>query len=334
MLFTLDIARAYPDIRHVRAPEAQTAAVRLPLELGRVEEEYRPAQASAKSAFIFYIQTVHGSPATARRIRKITNYLQKNYGTEVVLAEGAADKLHPEFLKFFSQPQTNRKALNVLTEEGILTGADLALLNPKIRGDGIENAGAYRRAYKLFKQVLGRLGDSRNFVEKQKSELDREASRTFSAALRETVGEWERFQSIQRDFQGTVRFLDQASRKEIDLDFKNPFSQFEWPQMTRLVLIQELAQRKDAAKFSEEKKKLLQSLSSSGLTGGSDSRFRGNGRFLKRLETGKPMPRRYFERFLEAGAAKGLELRRYPQVVYAAASAVLQDELDARVLYD
>jgi len=305
----------------------------IPTHLGTVEEIHYPE--SKNAPFIIHVQTVHGHYETAVKIKDIIHYLKAEYGTNLLFAEGASEDLHPEFLKFLSDPEQNLKVIDALAQRGELTGVDLALLDPSIQALGIENPDLYREAYQAFKKVISNLNQSEAYLEKERLEIDKKASKAFSRELRDLVSEWLKFNSGRRDLMATIKFLRKEAKDSLDLDFENPFSQFDWPQLTRIVLLHELEKRLDEKKFKEERRRLTEWLKSKGLPPELfPLSLKGEGQGEGGMTTRHESPRQTAEKFLEDNLSKGFQFRDYPQITYRTAHKVLESELDAKPLFE
>ena len=323
-----DLARADPELRFINTPahsESPIPVLKLPEALGRIDKVYRPHDTKPGAPFVVYLQTVHAHPEAAQHIRKIADYLQSRYGVKLVLAEGASAQLHPEFLSFFKDARQNRRALHVLTQQGILTGADLALRNPEIHGFGIEAPEAYRAAYRQYQKVTAHRAESLAWVEQKKANLDLKASKEFSSEMRDMLQAWLHYQHNLRDFRATVNYLQRAAFMKISIDFENPLAQFEWPQLSRVAVLIELEKRRDDAVFKAEYAKLKAWLSLKKL----------DGHWLDLLaqassspEKRKTITRAGAETFLKQVWPQGFSMRDYPQTAYAVAALVLEKELD------
>ncbi len=236
---------------------------------------------------------------------------------------------------------------------------------------GIESAVFYRSAFKDFKKVIANLAESEAVIAERKRKLNAQASKIFSHEFRELVNLWQKHEANQRDFNAVVKFLKEESKNELDLDFDNLFSQFEWPQMTRLALLTELEKRSEPAQFEKEKGKLIawfagkkihtdfiQNLDnsqreerdppSSSLrapqSGAKQSRGLGTGSAISGIASGTSYhrndkevggsknPRIVYEKFLKETYPQGFQFKDYPQIMYRVASQVLQAELEPQTL--
>lgn len=206
------------------------------------------------SPIIFHVQSAHAQPQAAFEIEKTIHALQKKHGTRLVLVEGASGALHPELLDFFPDAKKNREFLEVLTQKGELTGADLAILGPKLRGVGVESVELYNQAFDAFKQADALLKEGSRWIEARKSKLDVKSSRVFSPEFRKLFETWQKYQDDHRDLSALGTFLAQEAKKTLSINFNDPFNQFEWPQTVRFVFLQELEKRMKGRGTKKEKR--------------------------------------------------------------------------------
>jgi 6-phosphogluconolactonase/glucosamine-6-phosphate isomerase/deaminase len=238
--------------------------------------------------------------------------------------EGASDALHPEFLRFFPDAGLNREVAETLARKGELTGADLALLDLKIRAVGIEEPLLYRAAYSKFKEVVRSRRESGLYLEEEKLKLDREASVILSPELRKLLSAWWKFRSGQQELASTLNVLQEAAKKGLGLDFEDLLSQREWPGLVRLVLIQGLARRLNPEELERERKSLTAWLRTVKLSGRLP---------WKVLKKKMPWTRQSWEEFLKEAVPLGFRFEAYPQMTSLAASQIFQEELNARGLF-
>lgn len=300
-------------------------SIELPFDLGSVEE-IRTPDSGAKAPYVVLIQTMHGHYETAVKIKGLVEHLHSDHAVNLLFAEGASGPLHPEYLRFTENPEKNDALLDELVRKGEMTGADLALSQGQVEGIGIESAPNYRNSYEAFKYVLGRHERNEKTLEAARMDLDRRASRVMTPELRAILSRWLKFGSGKLELLATVDFLRAQAPSVLGIDFETAFAQFDWPQVTRLVLLAELAKRQKQELWKAEKTALVEKIEMLGL----DKSFPD---FLETRETAG-LPRRRVEQFIALAAPAGLRLTDYPQAVYKAASKVLESEIDSRQLYE
>jgi len=295
-----------------KVPVSKTELL-LPNELGRVEETHLSSEGSP---VVFHIEAAHGDVGIQKRIKEILRHLHKTQGVRLVFAEGAAEKLKPEFLRFFPDTSLNDQMAELLLEKGLYTGMDLFLLDPAskgIAGVGIEKSRLYRAAYQAFTQVLQDSPTVETFLREKEMQLDREAQTVLSKNLMEIVKKHQKFEDHPFPFLAYSNFLLKAANQFLQMDFKSPFLQLDWPGLVRLALVQQFEKELNREKLAEEKKKI-------------DSTFG----VLNVAEA--ESPRSFFERFLHKVLPRGFRFSDYPHFSRWVGLQVLQSELDARTL--
>ncbi|MCB9800463.1 MAG: NUDIX domain-containing protein [Candidatus Omnitrophica bacterium] len=304
--------------------------LKLPADLGTLERIFIPKTADqSRQPFIFHIQAIHSDYETATKIREIIQCLQEQYGVKTIFAEGAGEALRPEFLEFSKQPESNAKIIEALAKKGELTGVDLALASskPALKVLGIEDIYLYRKAFRLFRKVAENLERSTQEVDAQKLAIDKKASAYLNPELKKLIRNWFRFQRHQQDLMTSLIYLRSKAREDLNLDFENPYSQFEWPQLTRLVVLQEAEKRFEEGKLEEQIKLLKVWLEQHKLSTGFIDWLKSEGGISSDL------PRTVIEAFLRQSIPQGFQFRDYPQIIYKAVQRVLESELDARLLF-
>ncbi len=347
MIFS-DLAGANPALMSSSQIESKPRLeISIPPELGTVKDTWfadKPDQ-----PFIFHLQTLHANYEGALKTSEIIRYLESKYKARLIFAEGASERLHPEFLQFFPDPKMNAQMLDQLAQKGELTGVDLSLAPTVIASEakqsaseaiGIESADLYRSAFKDFKKVISSLPETDAAIGEKKRQLDVKASKVFSREFRELVNTWQKYEANHRDFNAIVRFFKEEAKKELDLDFENPFSQFEWPAVTRLVLLSELEKRVKALEYEKEKAKLKAWLAAKKIRTGFmerlDEKGTGSGFLPSATTAALPVPfspRKAYEKFFKETYAQGFQFKDYPQITYRVATQVLQSELEADSLF-
>jgi|GEM_PF-3892301 len=285
----------------------------LPPELGRVEDTHISAEGSP---VVFHIEAAHGDAGIQKKIKEILRYLHETQRVQLVFAEGAAEKLEPELLRFFPDRSLNDQMAELLLEKGLYTGMDLFLLDPAskdIEAVGIEKSRLYRAAYQAFSKVLQDSPAVETFLREKQMRLDRQAQTVLSKNLMELVRKHQKFEDHQFSFIAYSNFLLDAAKQFLKIDFKTPFLQLDWPQLVRLALVQQFEKELNREKLAEEKKKM-------------DSTFG-----VLNVAEGES-PRSFFERYLHKVLPRGFRFSDYPHFSRRVGQQILQSELDARTL--
>ena len=99
----------------------------IPGSLGRIETKYLPEQNSASMDFpaIVHIQDAHSSYEAQKKIQELLRYLQRHYGFELILAEGAEGRLEPDLLRPFTEERLNNELADRLAKHFQRPAADL-----------------------------------------------------------------------------------------------------------------------------------------------------------------------------------------------------------------
>lgn len=103
------------------------ASLKIPAELGRIEEVQIPQKVSSRIP-ILYIQDAHAVYDAQKSIQGIIDHFQKLYGLSFVAVEGAAGSLDPVLFRTFPLETTKQKVFEALIKKGELSGADAAAI--------------------------------------------------------------------------------------------------------------------------------------------------------------------------------------------------------------
>ncbi len=314
--------------------------VQIPEELAAIEEVYA-APPKVNPKLLIHIQTAHGSYEAQVQIRKLLRYLHEKYGFKLLFVEGAAQNLDSEYLKFFPDDKRNLELADYLARRGELTGVEYFLMDgPKdLEAVGIENAELYRENYKAFKRVYKAASDVDQLLGAFEQKMEMFASRVFSQDMRKILSEWRKFEGGQRDFLPYVERLAEEAKRVIGLDLESLFSQVEWPQVTRLLVLQKMEKDLKTELAQKEKLRVIEFLKSKDVAPEIIEAIEklGQKRIVmsrtgeNRLEN---LPRYLFERLVEEAAPKGFRFQDYPAFSFWAGYMILQSELDSRGLFD
>lgn len=326
-------------------PNTETPAflqIEIPDELARIEEMYEaPPQVDPK--LILHVQNAHGNYEAQVKIRKLLRYLYETYGFSLFFVEGAVEKLKPEYLRFFPESERNVELADMMAREGILTGAEFFMVDApaEVQAVGIENPRLYRENYETFQQVFQGQAEADYFLEQLDQRLSSLAAREFSSDLKRLLSEWKKFETGRRDFLPYVKRLVEDAAKILDYDFDSLFAQVEWPQITRLLVLQSMEsdldiaagrkERDDVARFLKAKnlsRELIQAVESLEEKRIRMSRLEPED---KRLEN---LPRFLIERLMDEAGPHGFRFQRYPAFSLYAGYLILRSEVDSKLLFD
>jgi len=330
------------EILSQKAETPGSLQIEVPNDLASIEEAYEaPARLDPK--LILHIQNAHGNYEAQSQIKKLLKYLQQTYGFNLLFLEGAVEKLDPNYLNFFPEPENNLKLAEHLAKKGELTGAELYLVDApsEVEAIGIEQAELYRANFEAFKKVHASKTEVNRFLEGLKAQLETFASGFFNPETRKLVSEWQKFEAGHREFLPFVRALADEARSVLDLDLDNMFSQVEWPQITRLLVLQSMEselQREQALKEKTLLLAFLKKISASekliqGIEKLEDKRI-GMNRMSPEGADQENLPRYLLERLVEEAGPKGFYFHEYPAFSLYAGYLILQSELESKVLFE
>ncbi len=265
----------------VEVPPFPTKVLEIPAELGQVTE--RIAGDPSAPAFI-HIQSAHGNYQAEKNIEKLLGYIEQNSSVKLMLLEGAADKLQPELFRMFPKhPDFNRKVTDKLMQEGYLTGPENYVINRygvqsteygekpvdagsartpySVQAFGIEDLDAYKKDREAFIQVVKNEKTAEKFLGSLRSTIDKRFSSKLNKDLLNLVRQEEAFGSGTVSFEGWLKVLAEASKKNLTLDLSDAYHQDQYPFLLRYFRLQAIGSKVDRDKALKEKELFLKELS-------------------------------------------------------------------------
>ncbi len=193
--------------------------VEVPSDLASIEDIYE-APSKPDPRLVLHIQNLHGNYEAQTQIKKLLEYLNKTYGFKLLFAEGAVEKLNPEYLRLFPDKERNLALADLLAKRGELTGIEYYLMDgpPDVEAVGIEKADLYRSNYEAFKKVYAEKPETDLFLSQFDQRLDKMASSILPAETRRLLSEWKKFEAGHREFLPYVKKLSQDSKQILGLD--------------------------------------------------------------------------------------------------------------------
>jgi hypothetical protein len=335
----------------------------IPTELASLDGIWEAPPAS-DSKVVLHIQNAHANYGAQKKIKELLEYLNKTYAIKTIFVEGAAEDLNPDFLKLFPDKARNLELADLLAQQGELTGAELFLLendqglgtpdlsveqakalsdsrgtsdeSRAVRGYGIEDAGLYRNNYEALKKVFGSEVLVNRYLSGYESRLQALASKIFTNDLRRVLSDWQKFEKGHREFMPYIRSLAADAKHVLKLDLESLFAQVEWPQITRLLVLQGMEKDLDTAKALEEKDKLLGFLKAKGVSPGiiaEVENFKEQRMSVRQGQGDEMPPRDVLEALVKEAGPKGFSFRDYPAFSLYAGYLILKNELDAKGLF-
>ncbi len=314
----------------------------IPADLATVDELYE-APGKADSRFILHIQDAHANYEAQIRIKQLLAYLNKRYAIKTVFVEGAAVKLDADYIRLFPDPKSNLKLADALARKGELSGSELYLLEAgkDFEALGIEDAPLYKENYAALKKIFGASDDVDRFFSGFDRKLEQASSRIFTPGMRELIADWRNFEKGRREFLPFVNGLVKKAKTVLHEDLGSLFAQVGWPQITRLLAIQNMEKDLNKTRALAERDalvKFLRGRRASNVLVDSVARFKegniGVGGTMSGKEPKEILPRHILERLAAEAGSKGFRFSDYPNFSLYAGYVVLKGELDAKALFE
>lgn len=250
---------------------------------------------TGEDRFVIHIQDAHANPEAQQNIARILSYLTQKYPDLAIGVEGAAGPLHPEYLNFFSEyPEANQAVVEDLRQKGELNGAELFLLEKRQDGGwrtedgasafppsalripssvfGVEDPALYRDNLKTYRELLFKRDEIQMLLNPVRAELEKESSLKLNAELREFLKERSRRKEGKYDATGSasdpnlqayVRYLEKQALKALAIDLKDPIEQLRFPNLLRIVKIEETQKGFDLEKARGQWEEVMEMLKTS-----------------------------------------------------------------------
>lgn len=345
----------------VKAETPRILNIDIPTELATVDEWYQ-APSKSKPKLIVHIQDAHANYEAQTKIRDVIKYLNTNYGFKTILVEGAASELDPNILKLFPDQERNVKLADELAKIGEVTGAEMFLIenSDAAKGVGIEKPELYRRNFDALQKVYSEDGFVSSFFEAYEKKLGQISSRSFGPRMIQALAEWRKFESGHRDFLPFVSALAEISKKVLEVDLGVLYSQIEWPQLTRLLVLQRVEKELEARRAEldsrdaglgtqgsikeralVEKQQIVELLRTAKASTGlieAIERFDEKTANLNRIGSSEvrqaSAPRALMEALVEEGGTIGFDIREYPAFAKFAGYLILRGEIVPADLFE
>lgn len=217
---------------------------------------------SGSGKTIFHIQTAHGQYQADKQIESLLHYLEKNYGVETLLMEGASNPLNPEIINFFPEDRKSTlEAVDAFVRHSVISGPEVFLLNSgKARGFGIEEEKTYDQNLQDFAGVIKARNESGQFLSNLDMGIERLAAVHLSSDLRSFLKQVERKETSNVPFDAYLQQLQIAAQKNAQVDLSDASWQLLWPMLVRVFTIEKLEKKIDAASFEKQKKEFISAI--------------------------------------------------------------------------
>ncbi len=327
----------------IKVPDL-TQMIEIPETIGSIHERYVPNQkvdgySQHSSPVIIHIQDAHGSYQAQTHIKEILEHLTKTYDIDLVFLEGGVGKVDPNLLRFFKDDQKNLDLADVFVKEGLVGGAEVFLLQEdskkagKVDAYGVEEIEFYRKNLEAYREVYSKRQPLDQFLKKTKTIILTKKSHVFNKALSDFFKEWMFYQDTSNEMLAHLKTLEKFSKQELKIDLSDARQQLDWPELVRIVKLEELEAELKGIDLTEEKTKLLQWAEKTKLDKNSLGALK---EILDKREQNLQKdvkPRAAMEHFYEAAAPKGFSFKDYPNLSKYFGTEILKSELNSSDLF-
>ncbi len=330
--------------------------IEIPESLGTIKERFAPdfRDGSHEPIAIIHIQDAHANYEAQVNTKKILEHLKQEYGMDLVFLEGGIEKFDPKQVQFLKDPERAKKTADLLTQDGVISGAELFLLEERLgeqkRGQvrfgnsvpvpfsaayGVEDPNLYRENLDTFQAVIEKKTLSGPFLRHVQAQILTESSRRFNKKLQEFFKLWVFYENTQSEWIRHLGFLHAYAREMLNLDLTDPANQWEWPQLLRFFKLQGLEDKINLEKARQDIRKLNHWLARHGVS----MRLIQGVLRLDPLQKEKNQsrwkeetPRHFLEGLYREMSPKGFSFKHYPYFSQLAGVTILQNELEAAEL--
>ncbi|MBU9889096.1 MAG: hypothetical protein KTQ49_04425, partial [Candidatus Omnitrophica bacterium] len=243
----------------------------IPLEYGQVTDT---VAGDPKAPALIHIQSAHANYSAEKNIEHLLGYIEKNSSVNLMLLEGAADKLHPETFRLFPEhPDFNQKVTDKLVREGYLTGPENYLINSGLEqkrsqgksraamaGYGVEDLESYKKDREAFIKVIEQEKTAEKYLASLRASIDKRFSTQVSKDLLALIRQEESYGSGTVSLEGWLKVLGEAAPKHLKTDLNDAFYQDRYPYLVRYYRLKSIGSKIDREKALAEKEAFLKDL--------------------------------------------------------------------------
>jgi len=186
----------------------------LPEDLGQIKDAWQ----SSSGRTIVHIQDAHCNYEAQHKIAEIIEYLNKNYGINVVDLEGGAGSYDLSVFTGISDKPEREKASDHFVKEGMVSGAEYAAINnpEKLSLWGVEDADLYLDNLYIYRDSLQYSSRVKSSLGSITYILDNLKAKIYSKELLELDRKYSAYKAEETDLKEYITYLiDTAGTKGI-----------------------------------------------------------------------------------------------------------------------
>lgn|GEM_PF-3741943 len=166
----------------IPGPEGVPSVITIPEALGQIEVQHF---AGPGKPFVFFVQDAHSVLDAQHNIRRLIEYLEREYGVRAVGIEGGEGKLDPLVFRAFPDTFAKEKVMEDYLGKGELTGAGAAAIFSPVNSAyyGIEDWQLYGENYRAYLSSVSERAGILSALDEIKNSLDEKQARIFSPEL-------------------------------------------------------------------------------------------------------------------------------------------------------
>ncbi|MFA6601227.1 MAG: hypothetical protein WCU74_09505, partial [Candidatus Omnitrophota bacterium] len=190
--------------------------LKLPEDLGSVEEMFLPEGSANADKAILLIQSAHANIDAETNTRLLVDYFSEKYQLSLVLLEGGAGDLDSLLFRSFPDKELKGKILEEYLAAGDLTGGEISsILNDRfnVTYAGIETPKLYEQNKKAFLDATGRGDDLRRVLDRIEDSVRNLAAAKLSEDARAFVEKKKAFEQDNLQLLDYLKFLEGFDRE-------------------------------------------------------------------------------------------------------------------------
>jgi len=337
------LASAEPtELKGISSASPSFVPMGIPAELASIEEVFIPRSGQDTASPLIHIQSVHSHPETQRKIYSLLKFLDQKYGIQSLFIEGAGENLDPAYFQFFDDNRLNVRVAEKLIDKGELTGAELFLVesDKKIPAYGLEDPSLYQQNLTSFQSVMMSRDLTGRFTQELHANLDRLETHLLRPEARRLLRSSESFDAGHLELLSYLYELERNAKTILGLDLRHFESQVEWPQLIRILRLQEIESKLEPEKIQSDREQLIGFLKKAGVEPVLVDAFQNlsfspyqSGMVYDPGFHKNDLPRYLAERLVIQTKEKGFSFEQYPYFTRFLEASILQSELDAERLF-
>ncbi len=310
--------------------DAVTLPQQIPSEFGSIQSSYEGINGKS----VVLIQDAHASLPVQKNIRSLISFLNQEYGINLLMLEGAAQKLEPDLYRFYEEAEPSRLVGERLLERGELTGAEIFLLDQAIdqncekncaEGQGAESAMDYADNLTTFREMISRDTELAAAMDRLSVLFQKKAGSVLKPELLQFLKAVDQAETAAQALPETLYKINLQAQASLQMDLLNPKHQFEYPMLVRYFKLKEMEGKINPELAEIESQRLVKWLES-------NKAPQSLVKQIRELSPKLSQMRAVLEELVLEMQPKGFEFKNYPEWTRWAGMNALMQEVEPSAL--